>query len=129
MGSMLGLIWWHLGPLTLLPLILTGECDWRAEAGSKLLPSLVGHLIYGAVMVLAFFFFERRYWTELLADPRSAARESGEFGRQELPRRLYGCSFWGWVYCCQYCWAKKWMDVQHRSKCALKRNIDKRQDP
>jgi uncharacterized membrane protein YagU involved in acid resistance len=74
-GSTFGLIWWYLGPMTLLPLILTGECDWSTDAASKLLPSLIGHLVYGAVMALAFFLLERRYTTWLLADPRTAARE------------------------------------------------------
>jgi len=74
-GSTFGLIWWYLGPMTLLPLILTGECDWTTDAASKLLPSLIGHLIYGAVMALTFFLLEGRYTRWLLADPRMAARE------------------------------------------------------
>ena len=74
-GSSFGLIWWYLGPMTLLPLILTGECDWSTDAASKLLPSLVGHLVYGAVMALTFFLFEHHYATQILADPRTAARE------------------------------------------------------
>ena len=44
-----GLIWWYLEPMTFLPLMLTGVCDWSTEAASALLPSLMGHLIYGAV--------------------------------------------------------------------------------
>jgi uncharacterized membrane protein YagU involved in acid resistance len=75
-GSTFGLIWWYLGPMTLLPLILTGECDWSADAASKLLPSLIGHLIYGAVMALTFFVLERRHTRWLLADPKMAAREA-----------------------------------------------------
>src|SRR5258707_1917767 len=45
-GFLFGLIWWYVGPLTLLPLLLTGAFDWRASAASVLLPSLIGHLIY-----------------------------------------------------------------------------------
>jgi len=74
-GSTFGLIWWYMGPMTLLPLILTGQCDWSTDAASKLLPSLVGHLIYGAVMALSFFWYEHRHTQALLADPRTAARE------------------------------------------------------
>jgi hypothetical protein len=62
-------------PLTLLPLILTGECDWSTDAAAKLLPSLIGHLVYGAVMALNFFLFEHHSTTQILADPRTAARE------------------------------------------------------
>jgi hypothetical protein len=47
-GWVFGLIWWYAGPLTLLPLILTSEIDWRVTAASALLPSLLAHLIYGA---------------------------------------------------------------------------------
>ena len=74
-GSTFGLIWWYLGPMTLLPLILTGECDWSGRAASTLLPSLIGHLIYGAAMALTFFLIERRYMKWLSVDRRMAARE------------------------------------------------------
>jgi hypothetical protein len=74
-GWLFGLIWWYLGPMTLLPLLLTGVCDWSTDAASALLPSLLGHLIYGAVTALIFFLFDRRYTRSLLLDPRTSARE------------------------------------------------------
>ena len=60
-GGVFGLIWWYAGPLTLLPLLLTGEIDWRMSAASALLPSLFGHLVYGAATGFMFYLLERRY--------------------------------------------------------------------
>jgi hypothetical protein len=74
-GFLFGLIWWYVGPLTLLPLTLTGVYDWRASAAVALFPSLIGHLIYGGTTAFTFLWLERRYQRWLLLDPRIAARE------------------------------------------------------
>jgi hypothetical protein len=74
-GWLFGLIWWYLGPLTLLPLLLTGVCDWSTDAVSALLPSLLGYLIYGGVTALVFSLFDQHYTRYLLLDPRTAAQE------------------------------------------------------
>ena len=59
--------------MTLLPLLLTGVCDWSTDAASTLLPSLLGHLIYGAVTALIFYLMDSNYTRSLLLDPRAAA--------------------------------------------------------
>jgi hypothetical protein len=59
-GSLFGLIWWYAGVLTFLPLALVGSLDWRPKAATMLLPSLIGHLLYGAVSASFFLALERR---------------------------------------------------------------------
>jgi len=74
-GWVFGLIWWYLGPMTLLPLIRTGEADWRPDTATALLPSMIGHLVFGAATAFTFLLLQRRYDRWLLLDPRHVARE------------------------------------------------------
>ena len=74
-GWLFGMIWWYLGPMTFLPLLLAGEIDWRTSAASALLPSLMGHLIFGATTAFVFLLLERHYTRRMLLSPRTAAHE------------------------------------------------------
>ena len=51
-GLAYGAIWWLLGPLTLMPLFMGMGfgVNWNLGAATSLMPSLMGHLIYGAIL-------------------------------------------------------------------------------
>jgi len=57
-GVSYGFFWWILGPLTLMPILLGGSPDWSAESLGQLVPSLIGHLAYGASVGIIFYIFE-----------------------------------------------------------------------
>jgi uncharacterized membrane protein YagU involved in acid resistance len=60
-GISYGLLWWVLGPLTLMPFLLGATPQWSAEVAATAYPSLVGHLLYGAGVGISFYLLERRY--------------------------------------------------------------------
>lgn len=53
-GLVYGALWWFLGPLTLLPILLGQSVTWDLVSGQNLPPSLFGHLAYGAVTAAVF---------------------------------------------------------------------------
>lgn len=84
-GMLYGLAWWFIGPLTLMPLLLGHPANWTIQAADILLPSLLGHLIYGAAIGLVFLWFERRHMAWQALDTRLTTRT-------ERLRRPFGTS-------------------------------------
>jgi uncharacterized membrane protein YagU involved in acid resistance len=61
-GLLYGGAWWLLGPLTLMPLFMGMGLgvNWNLEAAAKMMPSLVGHLVFGAILGVTYGALERR---------------------------------------------------------------------
>ena len=59
-GLAFGLTWWVLGPLTLMPLFMGMGLgvNWNVAAMAQALPSLVGHLIFGAILGVSYQWLE-----------------------------------------------------------------------
>ena len=53
-GLTYGAVWWFLGPLTLLPLLLGEPVAWTLAGAQAEFPSLLGHLLYGATTALVY---------------------------------------------------------------------------
>ncbi len=55
-GLAYGGAWWILGPLTFMPLFMGMGfgVNWNVAAAAAMLPSLVGHLMYGGVLGLVY---------------------------------------------------------------------------
>ena len=51
-GLLYGAAWWVLGPLTFMPLFL--GTNWNFTAAVNMFPSLVGHLLYGAILGISY---------------------------------------------------------------------------
>jgi uncharacterized membrane protein YagU involved in acid resistance len=72
-GMLYGLVWWFIGPLTLMPILLSGSVTWTIQAADLLFPSLLGHIIYGAATGLVFLLLKRRYGQRQHHDKRFLA--------------------------------------------------------
>ena len=90
-GAAYGFFWWILGGITLLPLWLGGAPQWSAAGAAAAFPSLVGHLAYGAVLGVTFFWLEARY------SPWWVSRKQAEAAlalRREEHLRSYAPAVW-----------------------------------
>ena len=68
-GLAYGGVWWVLGPLTFMPLLMGMGfgVNWNAAAAAAMLPSLVGHLMYGGVLGLVYTWLRHRAVSPVLA--------------------------------------------------------------
>jgi len=60
-GVSYGVLWWILGPLTLMPVLLGGSPQWTAAFAAESFAALIGHLVYGGAVGIIVFLLEARY--------------------------------------------------------------------
>jgi uncharacterized membrane protein YagU involved in acid resistance len=72
-GLVYGLIWWFLGPLTIMPLLLGSSLQWELPQIVGSYPSLIGHLVYGAALALVYHLLTQRF------DPAFRTTEKGRY--------------------------------------------------
>jgi uncharacterized membrane protein YagU involved in acid resistance len=59
-GIVYGILWWFLGPLILCPWIAGATITWSQTTFMQAIPMLLGHLIYGLVLGITYFWFRER---------------------------------------------------------------------
>lgn len=69
-----GILWWFVGPLTVMPLWLGQPLDWSWARGAALFGSLVGHVVYGLLAGLLYAAVDR-LWVRLLSGSDPIRRE------------------------------------------------------
>ena len=69
-----GILWWFVGPLTVMPLWLGRPLDWSWARGAELFGSLVGHVVYGLLAGLLYAAVDR-LWVALLSGSDPIRRE------------------------------------------------------
>ena len=64
-GALYGVFWWFLGPLTLMPYFLGMGLgvNWNITSAFNMMPSLMGHVIYGVILGFIYGFLQSRVFT------------------------------------------------------------------
>ncbi len=90
-GLSYGLIWWIIGPMTLMPLLLGVETrpDWSLSAAQAAFSALIAHLLYGALVGL-FYALANRVWQLLFVDSDPLNRPLEAAGARGLRAILMG---------------------------------------
>ena len=95
-GLLYGGVWWLLGPLTLMPLFLGMGLgvNWTLTAAFNMLPSLMGHFMYGAILGVVYGMLHPvdRVQMDFVPTVPVAPREAGlsQWARRPLRRFSLG---------------------------------------
>jgi len=78
-----GLLWWFLGPLTILPIWQGVPLNWSYTHGAELFGSLVGHVVYGLLVGLSYATLDR-LWVGFFIESDPLNREPEGAGTRTL---------------------------------------------
>lgn len=80
LGLLYGSAWWILGPLTLMPLMMGMGLgvNWTTAAAQAMLPSLMGHAVFGLVLGFAYSRGDRCLLTRLIGGSRDSGAGTGK---------------------------------------------------
>ena len=90
-GLAYGFGWWVLGPLTLMPFFMGMGLgvNWNVAAMGQAMPSLVGHLLFGAILGVTYQWLQHRAGAADVrapATPRPPDRSADDGRGEEGPR-------------------------------------------
>src|SRR5580698_11596777 len=88
-GLCYGILWWFLAHLTILPWIAHGRFDWSADRAASVFGSLVGHILYGLIVGLAYATFDK-LWLRLFVESDPLNRQFEGPGIQTLRSLSWG---------------------------------------
>ena len=88
-GSGYGILWWFIGPLTLVPLLHGSSPDWSHARAAALFGSLVGHIVYGAIVGLVYATIDR-IWVGFFTDSDPINRKPEGVGSLALHSLHWG---------------------------------------
>ena len=81
-GLLFGLLWWIVGPLTAAPLWRGDLPSWSVREAGSVFPTLIGHILYGALLGIAF------YTVVSLRQPAASVARSTEAANRRPPARV-----------------------------------------
>ena len=77
------MLWWFLGPLTLLSFLQGVPIDWSYIHGANLFGSLIGHIVYGILVGLVYAVLDR-LWVGFFIESDPLHRAPASAGAQTL---------------------------------------------
>ncbi len=88
-GLAYGILWWFLGPLTILPIWQGHLPDWHYQHARALFGSLIGHIIYGLIVGLLYAAIDR-LWVGFFIASDPINRQPEGVGPRKLRSLSYG---------------------------------------